>query len=107
MSMRYFRRLRQAAGGTLSIALLLMVVSRAPSGHAETPILQIQIGADKRQFSTAELLSNPAMRSIEIARDASYPRPMRYQAVPLLDLLHGLPTGEISTLEASPKTDSS
>lgn len=100
--MRYFRRLRRAAGGTLSIALLLMVVSGASSGHAEN-VLQIQIGADKRQFSAAELLSNPAMRSIEIARDASYPRPMRYQAVPLLDLLHGLPTREISTLEARAK----
>ena len=105
--MIYFRRLRQAAGAQLSIALLVMIVSRASSGQVETPILQIQIGADKRQFSIAELLASPAMRSIEIDRDASYPRPMRYQAVPLLDLLHGLPTGEISTLEASPKTDSS
>jgi mono/diheme cytochrome c family protein len=101
--MRYVRRLRQAAGGTLAIVLLLMVGSRAPSGQVEPPLLQIQIGADKRQFSTAELLTNPALRTIEIARDASYPRPMRYQAVPLLDLLQGLPTREISTLEARAK----
>ena len=101
--MRYFRRLRQAAGAQLSIALLIMIVSRASSGQVETPILQIQIGADKRQFSIAELLARPAMRSIEIDRDVSYPRPMRYQAVPLLDLLHGLPTTEITTLEARAK----
>jgi mono/diheme cytochrome c family protein len=101
--MRYFCSLRQAAGAQLSIALLLIFVSRASSGQTETPILQIQIGADRRQFSIAELLASPAMRSIEIDRDASYPRPMRYQAVPLLDLLHGLPITEINTLEARAK----
>ena len=101
--MRYFGSLRQAAGAQLSIALLVMIVSRASSGQVESPILQIQIGADKRQFSIAELLASPAMRSIEIDRDTSYPRPMRYQAVPLLDLLHGLPTTDITTLEARAK----
>jgi len=101
--MRYFRRLGQPAGAKLPIALLFMVLSRASAAQVEMPVLQIQIGADKRQFSIAELLTNPAMRSIGIARDASYPQPMRYQAVPLLDLLHGLPTAEISTLEARAK----
>jgi mono/diheme cytochrome c family protein len=99
MSMRYFRRLR----AVLLAALLLMMGIHASSAQVETPILQIQIGAEKRQFSVAELLANPAARPIEIARDASYPRPMRYQAVPLLDLLHGLPTAGISTLEARAK----
>ena len=101
--MRYFGSLRQAAGAQLSIALLLIFVSRASWGQTDTPILQIQIGADRRQFSIAELLASPAMRSLAIDRDASYSRPMRYHAVPLLDLLRGLPTTEINTLEARAK----
>src|SRR5262252_9740482 len=43
------------------------------------------------------------MRPIKIARDVAYGWPMQYQAVPLLDLLRGLPTSDISTLEARAK----
>ena len=102
--MRYFRSSHQAVGFEFLIALLLVVVvSRAASAQVDTPILQIQIGAEKRQFSAAELLANPAIRPIKIPRDVSYGLPMQYQAVPLLDLLHDLPTAGISTLEARAK----
>jgi mono/diheme cytochrome c family protein len=101
--MGYFRRRRREEGAKLLMALLLVVVSRAASGQVETPILQIQVGAEKRQFSAAELLANPATRPVEITRDAAYARPMRYHAVPVLELLRGLSTREISTLEARAK----
>jgi len=99
--MGYLTRLR-LAGATFSLALLLALAERV-SCQGETAILQMQIGGEQRQFSIAELLASPAMRPIEIAHDASYAGPMRYQAVPLLDLLHGLPTAGISTLEARAK----
>jgi mono/diheme cytochrome c family protein len=101
MSMQKLR-MRCRATKALILGVLLMG-AHASSAQVQTPILQIQIGAEIRQFSIAELLANPAMRPIEIARDASYPEPMRYQAVPLLDLLRGLATAEISTLEARTK----
>jgi mono/diheme cytochrome c family protein len=101
--MQNLRALRWAAKALVLGALLLRMGVHAASAQVATPSLQIRIGAEQRQFSIAELLANPATRSIEIARDASYPDPMRYQAVPLLDLLHGLPTAGISTLEARAK----
>ena len=101
-AMGYLRGLRRAAGA-FAIALIFVLASRASSGQGETPVLQIQIGAEKRQFSSAELLAKQATRAIEVDRDASYPGPMRYQAVPLLDLMHGLPTAGISTIEARAK----
>ena len=101
--MQYFSTGCQAVGFKLLLALLLVVLSRTSSAQVDTPIMQIQIGAEKRQFSAGELLTNPAMRPITITRDVSYRWPMQYQAVPLLDLLHGLPTAGISTLEARAK----
>jgi len=101
--MEYFRTGCQAVGIKFLVTFLLVVVSRGSSAQVDTPILQIQIGAEKRQFSVGELLANPAMRPIKITQDVSYRWPMQYQAVPLLDLLHGLPTAGISTLEARAK----
>jgi mono/diheme cytochrome c family protein len=82
------------------IALVLLLIDPAARGRADPAALLIELGGEKRQFSTAELLGNPATKTIEIARDVSYGRPMRYQAIPLLNLLHGLPTDTMHTLEA-------
>jgi len=82
------------------IALVLPLIDPAARGRADPAALLIELGGEKRQFSTAELLGNPATKTIEIARDVSYGRPMRYRAIPLLDLLRGLPTDTMHTLEA-------
>src|SRR6185369_8964043 len=47
----------------------------------------------------AELLANPATRTLEIPDDPAYGHPMRYQAIPLLELLHGL-GNDADTIEA-------
>ena len=82
------------------IALVLPLIDPAARGRADPAALLIELGGEKRQFSTAELFGNPATKTIEIARDVSYGRPMRYRAIPLLDLLRGLPTDTMHTLEA-------
>jgi mono/diheme cytochrome c family protein len=81
----------------------LLLIDPAARGRADAADLVIELGGEKRQFSTAELLGNPATKTIEIARDVSYGQPMRYQAIPLLDLLRGLPTDTVHTLEARAK----
>src|SRR5262249_30770591 len=101
--MEYLRTGCQAVGFKFLLALLLVVVNCTSSAQVDMPILQIQICAENRQFSVNDLLTNPAMRPIKIARDVAYGWPMQYQAVPLLDLLRGLPTAGISTLEARAK----
>lgn len=81
----------------LVLVLLLIPVSRV---LADAPTLVVEVGGERRQFSAAELLRNPATKTIEIAWDQSYDRPMRYRAIPLLDLLRGMPTDTMHTLEA-------
>ncbi|MCX2890993.1 MULTISPECIES: cytochrome c [unclassified Pseudomonas] len=52
--------------------------------------LQLELGAQARQWSSAELLSHPQARVISIEQDVSYKRPMHYRAVPLAALLPGV-----------------
>jgi mono/diheme cytochrome c family protein len=80
------------------IVLVLLLISSGV--RAESSTLLVELGGQKRQFSVAELLANPATRTIEIPRDVSYGRSMQYQAIPLLDLLRGLPADTTQTLEA-------
>jgi mono/diheme cytochrome c family protein len=82
------------------IALLLLLIGPAARGEADQPTLLIELNGEVRHFSASELLANPATRSIEIPQDTAYRRPMRYQAIPLLDLLQGLPTDATHTFEA-------
>jgi hypothetical protein len=98
--MRWFHRICDQVAATILIALVLLLIDPASRGRADPPTLLIDLGGERRQFSATELLGNPATKTIEIARDASYGRPMRYQAIPLLDLLRGLPTDTMHTLEA-------
>jgi mono/diheme cytochrome c family protein len=82
------------------MALLLVLVDRLPCAQGGTPSLQVEVGGERRQFSAADLLTNPATRMLEISRDASYGRLMHYQAIPLRELLRGLPATGFDTLEA-------
>src|SRR5262245_15354437 len=91
---------RKILSVAFAIALVLALIEPASRAQATPAALLIDLGGEKRQFSTAELLGNPATKTIEIARDVSYGRPMHYQAIPLLDLLRGLPTDTMHTLEA-------
>lgn len=52
--------------------------------------LNLELGDDSRRWSSAELLSHPQARSLEIAQDVAYQRPMRYRVVPLAALLEGV-----------------
>jgi mono/diheme cytochrome c family protein len=72
----------------------------ASSAQVETPSLRIAFDGQKRQFSVSELLASPAVRTLEIPRDPAYGAAMRYEAIPLLELLRGIPAGGIDTLEA-------
>ncbi len=83
-----------------AIVLVLLLIGSSMSVRADPPTLLVELGGEKRQFSATELLANPATRTIEIPQDVSYGRAMRYQAIPLLDLLQGLPADTIHTLEA-------
>ena len=78
--------------------LALLLVGLVEGAHAAT--LTVQANGETRQFSSTELLANPATKTIEVVQDASYHRAMRYQAIPLLALLNGLPTDTTHTLEA-------
>jgi mono/diheme cytochrome c family protein len=49
--------------------------------------LEIRDGKEVRHYSLSQLLANPALRQIEVAEDATYHKPMRYQAVPLSAVL--------------------
>jgi mono/diheme cytochrome c family protein len=59
-----------------------------------TPIyaaqLVLELGASTRTWQTEELLKHPDARTVQIAEDVSYKKPMSYRAVPLTSLLTGI-----------------
>jgi hypothetical protein len=85
---------------TAAIGLVLLLIGFIVNVRADPPTLRVELGGEKRQFSATELLANAAIRTIEIPQDVSYGRAMRYQAIPLLELLQGLPADATHTLEA-------
>lgn len=97
---RWYHRNCANAPAKIAIALVLLLIGPAAKWEADQPTLLIELNGEVRHFSASELLASPATRSIEIPQDTAYRRPMRYQAVPLLDLLQGLPADATHTLEA-------
>ena len=68
------------------LALLALLLS-LPLSAAQ---LHLELGANTREWSSAELLGHPQARDISIEQDVSYKRPMHYRAVPLATLLKGV-----------------
>jgi mono/diheme cytochrome c family protein len=93
---RRFSRLRT----TNLVALTLLLIGYATSGQAEPATLSIELNGQTRHFSAAELLANPATHALDIPRDPAYGQSMRYQAIPLLELMLGLRTDATDAIEA-------
>jgi mono/diheme cytochrome c family protein len=87
-------------GTTRVIALTLLLFGAAGPSQADPTTLLIELNGQRRQFSTVELLANPATHTLEIPHDPAYGQSMRYQAIPLLELMRGLPSDAVETLEA-------
>jgi mono/diheme cytochrome c family protein len=93
---RRLRRLRTAN----VIALVLLLIGYAKSGQADPAALLVELDGQTRHFSAVELLANPATHTLEIPHDPAYGRSMRYQAIPLLELMLGLRNDATDTIEA-------
>jgi len=91
---------RQILNAAMATALASLLIGDARSAHADPATLSIELGGQTRHFSAADLLANPATRTLEIPNDPAYGRSMRYQAVPLLELLRGLQGDNADTIEA-------
>jgi mono/diheme cytochrome c family protein len=81
-----------------AVAALLLTV--LPPAIGAEPTLSISIGGVERQFDRAGLLARPDAATVAIARDVSYGAAMSYRAVPLADLLDGMPVTADSVVEA-------
>jgi mono/diheme cytochrome c family protein len=93
---RVGNRLRKAK----AILLALLLIGSVTAAQADPATLSIEVGGQAQRFSAAELLASPATRTLDIPRDPSYGKPMLYRAIPLLELMHGLPTGTTDVIEA-------
>ena len=65
------RRLRRLRATNL-LVFAVMLLPHADVGRAESATLSIEFQGQKRHFSTAELLANPATRTLEIPDDPAY-----------------------------------
>ena len=98
--MKRFHMFCDRVRAVIAVALVLFPPVANAQDRVNPSTLLIELGGERRAYSAAELLANPATKTIEIPQDVSYGRPMRYQAIPLLDLMRGLPTGTTHTIEA-------
>lgn len=78
---------RLAAAALAGTALL----GAFPAARAGDPWIEIAAGTQPQRFTRAELLRQPALRTIKVRNDAAYHRTMRYQAIPLSALIPSLP----------------
>jgi len=85
----------------LCAALFLGLWVARVSAEPAQPILTITAGAVTNHFTVAELLSRADLDSLQILPEVDYNVSLTFQAVPLLDLLAGLPFEGFDRLEAS------
>jgi mono/diheme cytochrome c family protein len=83
-------RISRQGLASLSCIVILILASIGPSTGASEARLSLAIGGIARSYSAEELLRDPATVEIEVTRDATYGRAMRYRALPLSVLLRGL-----------------
>ncbi|WP_228124645.1 c-type cytochrome [Glaciimonas soli] len=79
------------------LAVLLTLISLP--GNAAEPVLEIHIGQQVKQLSSAELLKSPDVRTIEIADDVSYKRKTQYRAVPFTALISAKQLAQAETVQ--------
>ena len=75
--------------GALALLIAAVVLIACVRVQAGEPQLILEFGGTSLSLGRDALLANPAATTIEISRDPSYARPMRYRAVPLAILLAG------------------
>jgi hypothetical protein len=68
-----------------AVALLLTPVL----AQATEPTFTVEVGGAVHVFTRSQLLADPALTEIQVARDNAYLAPIRYQALPLEHLLAG------------------
>lgn len=68
---------------------LLAFIASQPASAAE-PVLVLTFNNQHQQFTRAELLHLPAVRSIVVVADVAYKKTMTYRAIPLKSLVHDL-----------------
>lgn len=59
------------------------------SSHAQVPTLTVADRAASRTWTRPELLADPRLKTVAIAYDPVYRRPMTYRAIAVVDLLAG------------------
>ncbi len=86
-----------------SLCALLWAICAIGHALAAEPAVDLAIAGKTVSFTRAALLARADAADIEVARDVSYGKPMRYRAVPLADLLAGttLPAGEVLETRAA------
>jgi mono/diheme cytochrome c family protein len=81
----------------LSVVLAAGTVTLA---SASEPVLTIDVGGTTRRFTREQLLRNPSIAEIDVARDSAYRRAMHYRALSLERLLAGIDLPRDQILEA-------
>lgn len=82
------------------LAVLLFLALGVKQTLAAEASLSLDLGDGKRSITASALLARPDAAEVDVPHDPSFKRAMRYQAVPLLPLLEGLPRERFDTLEA-------
>jgi Cytochrome c len=76
---------------TLLAGLLSTLLVSAPAGWGASPAIEVVLGDGTVMLPRSELLQRADLTEVRIPRDPTYKQPMKYRALPLASLLHGLP----------------
>jgi mono/diheme cytochrome c family protein len=84
----------------MNVLIFTCLLLLSGAAHATEPVLEIDVGGEKRALTRETLLAMPEAATIEVTRDMTYHRPMTYRAVPVAALLADLTFPPDSVLEA-------